>query len=252
MHKTYKALFEDAEKVWQIACSMIKEKDVIGVGIEVNINLAIGAIYAKQIRLFISIFTLCKKGLSSEAKILLRAMFESFLNLKFINDSPDKSEKCRQLLLWGFACHSKQMRAIGENDPKWNEVLTKQSQQIKPFKDKYGKGKWKMFEKCGPSMKNVADLSNDLGFKTEYDYIYRTGSSAIHSTDLPEFIILNESGIQLNISPNDIWIKPVGAASIIMLYRSMECINDVLKINKNDEISQLKEIAEKITRLLAE
>lgn len=242
--KIHGQVFKDAEKLWNIAKDILKEGDVVGKGNYEHVNFAFTGIFAKQMKLYRAIILLCEYGMSHEAQILVRSMFECYLNMKYIEKSEDVVEQSKRFLLWGIALSPKNI-ATAKIDvrEKGKQVIDELTRLNDGFKKEFkNDDEWEKFLRRGPSMKKIWKLAEEVGMKKDYDLLYTITSGVVHSADVHDYVMPIENGIQAFFAPQDNWFEPVLFSAMTFLSGTLESVNRQLKLNKDDKLKGLNDL----------
>ena len=249
IHNKYEALFNLAERFWKGASTIILPGERIGVGKSEHLNLCLAAIYAKQIKLFWSVYSHSYSGLGLEAQLPLRTMYQVWLNLIFL-ERGDQPEIARQWLLWDYANADKQFKNKVLRTEKGRVLAEELEKSIVVEKVTMGEGGWKDFTKNGPSKLDLASLASRLGVSDGHNVFYPFVSGISHGYDLLLHATRTEpDGITVNITPSESFVDTVLITAMIFLRDCLDIINRLLILGKDSKISELTDLATKARAL---
>ena len=246
IYSEFEELFQACSKVWEIAMSIMPEQGTIGIGKTEYFNLCMIAIHAKQMRLFVSNYRLCRSGLGQESLLMIRAMFETFVNLKALNESDNPDEYARLWLMWSVANNERMARNIIERYPSHQTALNNLQKELETEKNKVSTEEWEKFVWKGPSKLTMKKLCCKVGLKDAYDVFYPL-SSGSHGYDLSAYAKpLDGKSIQSNLSPSPTCVDSNLASSISALHDTLAILNNRLELHKENEVEELRGIVESI------
>ncbi len=241
IEKEFYKYFETAKDVWDLLLLFMNANSIVGVGKKGSLNCCLVGVYVKMIRLYSSIFVLCKEGLANESCILLRSLFELYVNLAALKKSINPDEFARLWLLWDlhrtcFTCQEIIVRnKIGNLVNEFRDIL-------KDEENKLGPRNWKKFRQYGPSMMPFKELCEKLGFKDSYNTLFRFSSQVVHNSDLGYYAYDTNGGIMCQLIPSKEHIDSVILTMLFFLRDGVEILNELLSLGKEKELEKLKGI----------
>lgn len=243
IHKKYEVLFSLAENFWKEALSLMPAGEKIGIGKSGHLNLCLSAVYAKQTKLFWSVYTHCYSGLGGEAFLPLRTMYQVLLNLAFLEKGVSW-QIARQWLLWDYVNDLKQLK----NQSILTGISKKLAEELEisllEVKNSMSDKDWKNFVKNGPSKLDMASLALKVGMEDTHSIFYPYISGATHGYDLMSHVKpMDPDGILIKMTPDDAWIDSVLITAMHFMKDSLEITNRLLSLGKERQISKLTNLA---------
>ena len=245
IHKEYREYFLAADNIWNLCSLFIDETRRIGAGKEHYLIHCLTGAYTKQMRLFMSAYLLCREGLSQEAGIILRSMFETYIHLIALQKSNDSKEYARLWLVWevvrdhvSYGEIKKQNKDFPAFPPELQDIVSKTESEL-------GKN-WKAFRKYGPAAENFENLCNRINMSGSYDTLYRITSKSTHASDLSFYSkpLDENGGISCQLSPEANNIESIIPSMVLLLRDSVIIINNLLELGNQKEIEELKRVVE--------
>lgn len=241
IHEKHKEIFSSAKSFWEISKSFLPNR--IGIGKHHHLNLCLAAVYSKQIKLFFSVYQQCYYGLPSEAMLPLRVMYETLLNLLFLERRKRPEVIAIKWLIWHFANNERQAKLIRSKSSINEETKRILKRDLKVYQNKMTNKKWKIFVRYGPSMVSLGRLAKRLRMKTAYNSFYPHVSGPNHGYDLLNHAYPNDhDGITFNITPDDKLLDLFLYTSIAILYDTLKILNHLLALNRHAQLRELKGI----------
>jgi hypothetical protein len=252
----YASLWSDVEKIWAVADSLINEGQ-LAPETEPRVRWVMAGMYCRQVRFFRSVILLLEHGLDQEAKVLLRAMFELFLQLKFNEQSADRVKTARWFLMWDNASSSKMINVISQHDSSrqdWQRLKDKYKENLKEIRKEIEETsksesseakdrRWGDYVRYGPSMMNAENLAKHLGFIKTYDYLYRESSKVVHAADIFFYVQPGDEAFHAKKGPSDEWLDVVMKSACWSLIQSLIVVDGVLVLGHGKAISDLNQLS---------
>ncbi len=245
IHKDYAEYFSGAETIWNHCLVFINETDKFGAGKRHHFTHCLMGAYTKQMRLFFSAHRLCQEGLSQEAGIILRSMFDTYIHLVALAKAQDPDKFARLWLTWDLVRDSVCYEAIKKHNEEFPEFPTELAGIVSETKKELGKD-WGDFKRFGPSGESFESLCGKVNMSGSYDTIYRITSKAVHSSDLTFYSrpLSEDGGILCQLSPESSSIKSIIPSMVMMLRDSVIIFHDKMNIGKQKEVDELKHLVE--------
>lgn len=252
------AIYEENKIFFDMAVKLLKlSYSILPLGgkslkndIHPHVQRALLALYVQAFRLFRSVIILCKSGLDREALIQLRSMLETISYLLYIEEK-DHFERLAHYL------HSRALSlkvaiedfilAFPEADSMLNKewFIEKYEEALRYFKTKYGKDiiLKDIKEKYALRADVAAQSIENSPFCKQYQVFHRYASAIGHGENIFEFIhpTSSASKFMLPVNPTGQWTKFCLAEAMSFIFPTMESINELLKIGKDEEIGKIKE-----------
>jgi hypothetical protein len=250
----HRDLFNLGKSAWDIYIHSIPDKSNIGFpGNSLFLNTCLAAIFVKQGKMFFSTYTLCYYGLGHEAELPLRSMFETLINLEYLNKSTDKNSIGREWLLWDIANDEKIAREYKGQNPETDKAIAELEASVAKRKTIIPTEQWKEFVKNGPSKVDRATLAKNMGYSESYKTFYAMASSAAHGYDLLDYATSNkENAIDMPLNPSPKRIDAVLSTGIGQLARTFAILNTVLDLKQNERLEKLAAITEQVKSISKE
>lgn len=241
--KQHQKLFSAAKTVWNLASLILKEGEEFGAGNSHYLNLCLAAVYAKQMRLYLSAYRLCDGGMGNEAQLLIRSMFTTFLYLEKLRRYSPPAEFARLWLLWDVANGEKQLKNLLRWHPEWKPQIEKLSQEVDQQRNLLG-GKWETFVRNGPPMVDQAALATQMGMEQSYRTFYPVASGPAHGYDLFSYARpLQDNRFEVKMSPSEDYIEEVLGCMISILSDTMAILNNLLDLKKDTAVADMDRLA---------
>lgn len=246
IYDKFRQFFDAAVAAWDVAVRFLPEEGTIGVGKTRIFNLCMLAIHAKQLRLFVANYRLCRSGLGLEGLSVVRTMFETFIHLKTLKEFENPENYARLWMIWCVANNEKMARRIIDQYPTYKEAFIDLQHGLEEEKKKFNPDEWKNFVWRGPLRLNMEKLSQAVGLQEAYKAFYPLASS-VHGYDLMAYAkFVSGDHIQPNLSPSlDVVDSNLGS-SVNLLQESFELFNSLLDLKKETEVETLKQIVQKV------
>lgn len=205
-----------------------------------------------------AIHLLCKKGFGKDALVLLRTVFESFANFKYMHENKKEVQK---FLLYELYEKKRMCRSLLdlETIPVNKQKITKQMTQLEcewrkvkhnfEYQDK--KGKKQIMNSW--SGKNLASICDKIGMKEEYDMLYRYASLNTNPTTSNALAYIlgvtpNKKNITLEIGMSQKLVKQVLSSTTEYFLLFLQIINEEYNLEFKDDIKLLLENLKKTTK----
>ena len=194
-------------------------------------NAVASLMYRNILELIDSISVLVRNSCTEPCKIILRSLFESFLNFNYLLEK-DFNLRGMDFLVCYRHDEINFLRRFDPKDPEYNKYQEKKSKDIiikdlpkkpdpnvserqeslrKIFEHPSYKESSAEYEKyrashkgnpprngiaCGADPNNVYELADRLGFSAQYEILYRSWSGLVHGTDIVnEKLFIVETGV---------------------------------------------------------
>lgn len=211
-----------------------------------DLKTCLVSVYRKQLNLYCGCYKLCELGLGNEARILDRAMYETWLLLERLDNSANPSEFASDWIAWGYANEYVLREQLFKRHPeiaadrgvqRYKEILEGKSQAAR---DKFGKD-WKEFVRRGPAMAGPSRLSKDKGPQlVEY---YSDASGPVHSYDIHLYSPdLDQPDVAEFLDGTDEVLEHI----IIWISKTIEIVNAHLKFVDVAKYQQLMDVQKHI------
>lgn len=243
IEENYSKYFNTAKTVWKLSLLFINEGTKIGIGKSHHLNWCLAGVYAKMIRLYLSIYCLLKEGLTQEASILLRSMFEIYVRLAALKKCNNQTEFARLWLLWDFVRDDVCYQELLKHKPEMKIIPDNLARILETEKSKLGKN-WKSFKKYGPFMVPFVQLCKDINLESSYATLFRIASKAVHGSDLCFYAKSNQNrnDIICQLTPDTAHIESLIPLMILFLRDGMVMLSDLLALGKEKELKELNNI----------
>jgi hypothetical protein len=147
-----------------------------------DVQVACGLIFVRCQQLLISILRLCNEGNVEDAGILLRTLFENYIQMKFII----KNDSGSLFLGYNLIKRKRFIDLVEENDPKaeilksddYREFKVKLDKQFNEIKHDYMDRKGEIRQRW--CKENLRDIAKDVGSEKIYLFITQTNSPYVH------------------------------------------------------------------------
>lgn len=218
---------------------------------EDNENEPIRILYAKACKTYYGIVTNLRQGLSSEAIILLRTLFENLLTVEILLQK-DSSERLKlysdykyverwkslqankKLLAKGLITEDRLHKTFDENrikvvETKYNEVKENYHPKA-PYH-----WAWKVFkDKLKNRNPSIYFISKELGYETDYVKLYSTFSIAAHGSPLIENLVTDSKSNTITLSP--IFTDQIVSIGCLAIDKIAKIVNKIAKKYLEPEI----------------
>ena len=209
-------------------------------------------LFSKAFKTYKGISILCKEGYGQDAGILLRSLFEIYVNIAYI--SKDKSEE-RAKRYYEYSYIKKKhlvelfdnYRLEEEGFKDAGEFIRRNREEIyrlyNKVKDNYKNenGKKDEFRWSGKSIKGMA---SECGLGTDYAVVFFIFSQLVHSSSMTErsYVHANIAGRQIasDVGPSEEYIEIVLPHSSGIFLRILEKFNSVFNSGKERKIEEIK------------
>jgi len=203
-----------------------------------------------------AILILSKNGKLFSSEIILRSLFEGFVNLKYIllvndeknaikftiknfTDNKEFTKKWKEFI----KKTNKHINFFPElsTAEKCDEFMEKMEREISNIEEKFGV--LKRFPNCRALSEEIDKIDENHTFELMYITIYEYLSGLVHisSKGLKNFFIYNENGYTFNFSRNEPKeIKKVLVAVYEIYLNTLEILNQNFKISNKNELETFK------------
>lgn len=209
-------------------------------------------LFSKAFKTYKGINILCKEGYGQDAGILLRSLFEIYVNIAYI--SKDESEK-RAKRYYEYSYIKKQhlvelfdnyrlekegFKDAGQSIQRNREEIYKLYNKVKGnYKNENG-GKDE-FHWSGKSIKRMA---SECGLGTDHAYVFFIFSQLVHSSSMTEssYVHANitERQIASDVGPSEEYIEAVLPHSNNIFLKILERFDSVFNSGKERKIEEIK------------
>jgi len=222
-------------------------------------------VFAEAIRTYESIIILCRKGLESQANILLRTLVEGTFALDFLlrenfplTGYPSELKAGREILDADFR-RKMYCARLSLNEEKQIKDLERQglleniNQEIESrvekihkdseFWDKeIGKNWVDQVRKTSFSGLSIEQLADNLGLKPVYSTLIRTGSRSVHVNVGQKYteIDYDNQKILVNLEPSIEFIPVRLYCTVLMFISGLDDLNKNLHLEMGTEVDELK------------
>lgn len=185
---------------------------------EDNENEPIRILYSKACKTYYGIVTNLRQGLSSEAIILLRTLFENLLTVELLlqKDSGERLKlysNYKHVERWNSLQANKKLLAKGViTEDRLHKTFDEN--RIKVVETKYNEVKenyhpkapyhwaWKVFkDKLKNRNPSIYFISKELGYEIDYVKLYSTFSISAHGSPLIENLVTDSKSNTITLSP---------------------------------------------------
>lgn len=236
----------------------------VGGGLEKKLTNVTLHYFVKSRKLLRGINLLCLEGLASEAKILLRSLFEAAMLLEYVALEPSNLARAEDCLTRAVVAEHKRLDELGRlgfypSDlpsnvmANMNVVRVNYQDALKQLRARYPEfghlSDAKLVDRTELNMTRLVGLlSKEEPFQSTmknvlqqwYASVVRDCSASVHCNDLDAHVRRTDAGrweIRVNSRPSAVQI--VLRASGNMFLEVMECANRILKLGNDDLISDL-------------
>lgn len=192
--------------------------------------------------------SLCEKGYGEDAAILIRSLFENFINLKYILSAEDDS-RAERYLDFDFVLQ-KMMLDYAQDKPELLKMIEEREKRPKPndmdiktinsmakkATDQHGFNMVK-----GWSDKSIKQMSEDIGRGDQYKTVYRLQCQLSHPTPrgMNTYFNRNSEGWVMEIGTNENYIEESLVTAFDFFGSTLDTVGDFLKWNTEQKLSDL-------------
>lgn len=210
-------------------------------------------LFSKAFKTYKGINILCKEGYGQDAGILLRSLFEIYVNVAYILKD-DSEKRAKRYYEYSYIARKRSVELfdehrLGEKGFKGaEEAIQKNKEEIyesyNRVKNNYidEERKKDEFRWSGKSIKKMA---RDCGLGTDYAVVYSIFSELVHSNPMVErlyvHVNIKNREIAADIGPSEEYIGVVSAHGNTIFLRILEDFNAAFNLGRQRKIDELKD-----------
>ena len=230
----------------------------------VNVKAVCVSLFARLYQQHRSVHVLCELGLTNDAFVLVRAMFETLLRVSFVLRPGEAFQPKKGLPGWTESCSpSVDFRAMlyvaevairdekyvrsAKKPPRWKGEFQASHDVAQTRLDKATAqvgAEWMDRLQNGSMFGlSVIDMARDLDLEWYYDVVYRALSGKVHASDSFDLLSTDESArvVTVNLAPDtDSTTIPLRMAMDLLL-EAATVMGEPFKLNCGKDIKRLKD-----------
>jgi len=204
-------------------------------------RIAVVTLFVKALETFQATYVLASYGLTSDAEILNRALFETVATILYISKSEDN---LKRYLAQDLYNKLKLIRIVRENPNQYS------SQKIDPDKLTEAETTYRMqIKEIGnPRKIRIEAMIRETEIAHLYDPFYRSASGSVHSTpySLEKYILDQKGKTTVMWGPRDDEIDTVLSTAVEFMLIACKCLSGLFGNPKEEEIIVLNSQKESI------